>query len=1275
MIKAKGTNSPKIYVIAGHPNEEDMQKGYPLSGQDGQYLLRVLGAFEVSDCIRVVSIYPTGDEEDNPNFDINYIINDLNSLNSQPNVIVTLGSSVSQIILGNKFTTISALQGQPIKTTIGSNEYTVVPAYKPSYVLEELRLSEDEDKYTLIPTKFAKSMYVVSALAKNEYIDVISSKKMTYCLTFQQFLDEYLNKGYINEKELAYDVETTAQPIYDKDLRIIGFSNARKNEGFYVCIESLDYEMSREDKEKTFSLLKDILSSHKVIVHNSMYERPLTLQSIGYDIPYEDLDDTLAMARLMLGGHVGAGLKLQAQTHCGYPDWETDKDNYLSAARGILDGIYNRFYDASQFPDIQSMINYDSSNKWKLSFDESVENFKEICYKYYTIDETSHLLDLIVEKGKWHVDTLTPIPRVLPYSYIPYRIICKYGALDAIATIDIRDHYVKWMKKESTEEVDLFKGYEVILKQMYAGYVLERNGAYWNESIVNKKSSKWKIMAEDALRNMIKSPLIKNKIIENSAWRYYARLFSTAYKDEALAQGYIVEYDEVTDKFKLFDRDGKRARKDLLWELKIPQEMYEDIYTLMMQDADKMNTEELKNLYNPQSSSSTKIAVEMIDTEDCRIARIIHDINVYGKSVRYDKRVRNFLSLDNEEDAEVVNACHRISSWIDDFTRIDQDRDIPFKKKKDLKNEINARIKEYTPIVCKNWRIRGALINNTTIFDNDLVEQPYDPNLIEITPVTYSFKIQLQTISDTFLMDELDDEYIDLAMKISDRDSLKSEFGDEWNQKRKELFNEFKSLYNVVKPHSSKLREMIPEPLESLSEETILMVYEVYQLTGINPDDSTTWTDKFTWLINYRIYKKITKLLTSYVEGAVGRDSVYVVDKDELRSGRKLVIRKGGYRSDINPDEDYIFGATWGVATAETLRWKGGFHTIPWGSPVKKFYTSRYPGGSIVAPDYSQAEIRTLAASAKCEPMLEAFRNGADIHLTTAAAIFNKAPEDVLEVERRFSKMATFSILYGAQYESFAANYLAGDVDRAKQIYDGFYKSYPEIAKWTEDRHNEYKKTGKVSTLVNQFIVIAPGGPNEYQGSLSSALRKAGNYPIQNASSSVVGCVLYEICQYINRRDMKSKPFMFVHDSLEIDVHPDEFIDIISEFRRLLVEIPNHQYGLPSKADFTVGYSLGHELELAKWEPSEDRNSVHMTLEGYRDEIEDTINNWKKVYKTVDIEKVYHKKKVNGEKVVVEGYEDDYFSWDRLFILKRSYDEYVGTVRQHGCVDIFLEIK
>ena len=69
---------------------------------------------------------------------------------------------------------------------------------------------------------------------------------------------------------------------------------------------------------------------------------------------------------------------------------------------------------------------------------------------------------------------------------------------------------------------------------------------------------------------------------------------------------------------------------------------------------------------------------------------------------------------------------------------------------------------------------------------------------------------------------------------------------------------------------------------------------------------------------------------------------------------------------------------------------------------------------------------------------------------------------------------------------------------------------------WTEDRHNEYKKTGKVSTLVNQFIVIAPGGPSEYQGSLSSALRKAGNYPIQNASSSVVGCVLYEICQYIN---------------------------------------------------------------------------------------------------------------------------------------------------------------
>lgn len=81
-------------------------------------------------------------------------------------------------------------------------------------------------------------------------------------------------------------------------------------------------------------------------------------------------------------------------------------------------------------------------------------------------------------------------------------------------------------------------------------------------------------------------------------------------------------------------------------------------------------------------------------------------------------------------------------------------------------------------------------------------------------------------------------------------------------------------------------------------------------------------------------------------------------------------------------------------------------NTIPSGSDIKNIYTSRYKGGCIFAPDYSQMEIRCIAGASKCTPMLEAFKNGADIHMQNAVKIFRKPAEEILPAERRYSKMA-----------------------------------------------------------------------------------------------------------------------------------------------------------------------------------------------------------------------------------------------------------------------------
>lgn len=170
-------------------------------------------------------------------------------------------------------------------------------------------------------------------------------------------------------------------------------------------------------------------------------------------------------------------------------------------------------------------------------------------------------------------------------------------------------------------------------------------------------------------------------------------------------------------------------------------------------------------------------------------------------------------------------------------------------------------------------------------------------------------------------------------------------------------------------------------------------------------------------------------------------------------------------------------------------------NTIPSGSDIKNIYTSRYKGGCIFAPDYSQMEIRCIAGASKCTPMLEAFKNGADIHMENACKIFRKPAEEILPAERRYAKMSSFMILYGGDYKNFAEEYLDGDLKLGKYIYDSFYEAYPEIKTWIDERHEQMRTTGKVTTPMDYYINVSP---EKYGGSESKALRAAQNYPISN---------------------------------------------------------------------------------------------------------------------------------------------------------------------------------
>lgn len=181
----------------------------------------------------------------------------------------------------------------------------------------------------------------------------------------------------------------------------------------------------------------------------------------------------------------------------------------------------------------------------------------------------------------------------------------------------------------------------------------------------------------------------------------------------------------------------------------------------------------------------------------------------------------------------------------------------------------------------------------------------------------------------------------------------------------------------------------------------------------------------------------------------------------------------------------------------------------------------------------------------------------------------------------------------------------------------------------------------------------------------------------------IVGSVIYEIIKFIEENNLKSKPFLFVHDSIEMDCYPYELIKYAIEVKKLLIDIPLNKFGMPVKADVSLGKSFGHELEMEDIEEvNEDMTECVITLSGYKDEIEETVENWKLAYKTVDIIEYWHWKldengvKVkdeNGNKIKVYEWEPEYISYKELFVVKRSYNKDVGKFRYKGIAKIRIK--
>ena len=196
------------------------------------------------------------------------------------------------------------------------------------------------------------------------------------------------------------------------------------------------------------------------------------------------------------------------------------------------------------------------------------------------------------------------------------------------------------------------------------------------------------------------------------------------------------------------------------------------------------------------------------------------------------------------------------------------------------------------------------------------------------------------------------------------------------------------------------------------------------------------------------------------------------------------------------------------------------------------------PGNVFFSADYSQIELRIVAALSGDRTMIDSFRRGLDIHRATAAQIYGVKPEEVTDDQRRHAKTANFGILYGISAFGLAQR-LHISRGEAKELIDNYRASFPSITRYMEQQIENARATGYVTTQfgrrrmlpdINSRNVVVRGF-NE---------RNAINAPIQGTAADIIKIAMVAIHRRFAEEGLRSKMIMQVHDELNFDVVPDE---------------------------------------------------------------------------------------------------------------------------------------
>ena len=291
-------------------------------------------------------------------------------------------------------------------------------------------------------------------------------------------------------------------------------------------------------------------------------------------------------------------------------------------------------------------------------------------------------------------------------------------------------------------------------------------------------------------------------------------------------------------------------------------------------------------------------------------------------------------------------------------------------------------------------------------------------------------------------------------------------------------------------------------------------------------------------------YRTLTKLYTNYAVGL----------KEEVREdGRNHTIftqtlTRTGRLSSVSPNLQNI------PARADYSRL------------IRKAFVAD-DGCKLLASDYSQVELRVFAHMSNATNLIQAFVEDKDIHTKTASDIYKGPMEEGTKDMRRTAKAVNFGILYGISSFGLSED-LGIDIGTDKKFIDNYLETYPVIIEHMEKEKADAYTYGYVKTLMNRKRVIEELQSKNFM-IRSSGERMALNTPIQGTAADILKKAMVEIFDEFNKRQLKSKMLIQVHDELVFNVWEDE----LEEVRSIVKNIMENTYKLsvPLKVEIEVG--------------------------------------------------------------------------------------------------------